>query len=135
MISVSQFYGAIVALLVSLMAFTVVFVVLAGLFAIIVGKRYLAVILEKRDIGVETALPAIVSTPVSQTEVEPAPVAKTAEDIKKLIAAISAAINVSIGKSVKITSVMPVQRSDANIRWRTMGIAECMKSRLGSRSW
>ena len=134
MISVTQFYAAIGTLLISLIAFTIVFVVLACLIAIIVGKRYLATVMENKDAGVESDLPAAISVTDSQTETALIPICRESEDIKKVIAAVTAAINVSIGKSMNI-SVTPVQCSDMNTRWRTMGIAECMKSRLGSRSW
>ena len=57
-------------------------------------------------------------------------------DMKKVVAAITSAINVSIGRNMSIKSVMPVQQySDMNTMWRITGIAECMENRLGSRSW
>ena len=134
MISVTQFYAAIGALLVSLIAFTIVFVVLACLIAIIVGKRYLATVLEKKDAGSESCLPEAISVSDSQTESALMPICRKPDDIKKVIAAVTAAINFSISNNMNISDT-PVQCSDMNTRWRSMGIAECMKSRLGSRSW
>jgi len=56
-------------------------------------------------------------------------------DMKKVVAAIATAINVSIGRSMNKVSATPTQFSDMNTMWRVTGIAECMENRLGSRSW
>jgi predicted membrane protein len=126
----SRFHGESGALIVSLIAFTIVFSVLAALSATIFINRYIAMIVEKKDKGAKTASSASapsdsVAAPVSQT-------ASDVNDMKKVVAAISAAINASVGGSVNIISVTPAQSncSSMNQMWRTTGIAECMASRL-----
>jgi Na+-transporting methylmalonyl-CoA/oxaloacetate decarboxylase gamma subunit len=132
----SQFQGFGGAVIVSLIAFTIVFSVLAALSEMIFVNRYIAAIAEKKDKGAKTApsasAPAAAAAPVIQASPD-------ANDMKKVVAVISAAINASVGKSVNIISIRPAQgnRSNTNVMWRAAGIAECMASRLGtdSRSW
>ncbi|MCL1940392.1 MAG: OadG family protein [Synergistaceae bacterium] len=132
----SQFQGFGGAVIVSLIAFTIVFSVLAALSAMIFVNRYIAAIAEKKDKGAKTApsasAPAAAAAPVIQASPD-------ANDMKKVVAVISAAINASVGKSVNIISIRPAQGncSNTNVMWRAAGIAECMASRLGtdSRSW
>jgi Na+-transporting methylmalonyl-CoA/oxaloacetate decarboxylase gamma subunit len=131
------FHGAGGSLIVSLIAFTIVFAVLAGLSATIYANRYIAMIFGKKNAPKEKT--------VSSAAVDvPAPASKTVEsdnDMKKVVAAISAAINASSGRNVNILRVTPTQApSQGNCLnmtpvWRVTGIAECMESRLGSRSW
>ncbi|MCL2767111.1 MAG: hypothetical protein FWE49_00045 [Synergistaceae bacterium] len=135
MIEISQFYGAVGALLVSLIAFTIVLLVLVGLVVIFVCKRYHT---NKIGSGLETA------TNVRQTIDKVKDKKKVAAisaaifahaNRMKVTAAVAAAINVSIGRRMSTVSVPPTQCSDMNKMWRITGIAECMESRLGSRSW
>ena len=124
-------------------AFTIVFVVIAGLVAIIFGKRYLAMILEKKGTGVGNA-PSATASQTSEEDIKEGIAAisaavfahaNQANDVKKVAAAVAAVINVTIGRNMNIINVTPAQCSDMNKMWRTTGITECMKSRLGSRSW
>ena len=126
-----EFEGIGGAILVALIAFSVVFLVLIGLFALLKANRYLAMIVEKKD-TMEKAAPSVaapVSAPVSQTS--------DAKDMKKVIAVISAAINASVGGGMNIISVTPTRGncSDMNKMWRVTGVAECMASRLGTGPW
>ena len=127
-----SFQGASGALIVTLIAFTIVFVVLVGLAALINANRYLAKILEKKGAAEET----VPSAPVAASAY--ARQAPGAKDMKKVVAAISAAINASTGRRMNILSVTKAQvHGSANVTpvWRVKGIAECMENRLGSRSW
>ena len=135
MLPVSQFAGIGGALVVSLIAFTIVFVVLAGLSAMIFANRYISMIIQKKE-------PAKITVPSAPLPVSAPPgpiVDSNANDMKKVVAAISAAINASVGRRVNILSVTqaPVQGNSLNMTamWRVTGVAECMESRLGSRSW
>jgi Na+-transporting methylmalonyl-CoA/oxaloacetate decarboxylase gamma subunit len=135
MIHVSNFAGIGGALIVSIIAFTIVFVVLTGLSAMIYANRYISIIVKNKETTKETvpSAPVSVSAPVDQM------VYSDANDMKKVVAAISAAINASIGRRVNILSVAraPVQGNSLNMTamWRIAGIAECMEKRLGSHSW
>ena len=135
----SQFQGFGGAVIVSLIAFTIVFSVLAALSAMIFVNRYIAAIAEKKDKGAKTAPSASAPAPSATTAAPVTQTATDANDMKKVVAVISAAINASVGKSVNIISVTPAQGncSNMNVMWRAAGIAECMASRLGtdSRSW
>jgi Na+-transporting methylmalonyl-CoA/oxaloacetate decarboxylase gamma subunit len=137
MIPVSQFQGINGALIVSMIAFSIVFIVLSGLCAIIFVNRYIAMSVGKKNSAAKTApakekpaVPAVSAASVS------APVSDD-KDMKKIVAAISAAINASAGRSMRIVSVTPVQNTCFNMStaWRIAGVAECMSSRIGSRSW
>lgn len=129
-VPLSQFQGVGGALIVSLIAFTIVFAVLAGLSAIICVVRYVAAIVEKKPApaaGVSVQQPSLSAvTPDSETQ-----------DMKKIVAAISAALLASTGRQMKIISVSPAiaNCSPTNQMWRAAGIADCLESRLGSRSW
>ena len=132
MIPISHFQGAGGAIVVSFIAFSIVFIVLAGLCAMIYATRYFAMIAEKKKAEEKAVPPAVVpvSAVVSQT------VEGSAKDMKKVVAIISAVINASAGRSMNIISVTPAQnyRSNMNQMWRVTGIAECMASRFGSGS-
>jgi Na+-transporting methylmalonyl-CoA/oxaloacetate decarboxylase gamma subunit len=128
-----SFQGAGGALIVTLIAFTIVFIVLIGLAALISANRYLAKILERKDAVEETAPSGAVRVSASASQTS------GAKDMKKVVAAISAVINASVGRRVNILSVTKehMQGSCVNVTpvWRVKGIAECMENRLGSRSW
>ncbi|MCL1876146.1 MAG: OadG family protein [Synergistaceae bacterium] len=133
--TVSRFHGTGGALIVSLIAFTIVFSVLAALSATIFVNRYIAMIVGKKDKPATPSAPApqAVSAPVSQA-------ASDDLDMKKVVAAISAAICASTGRRMNVISVARVPLAHGNCPsltpiWRATGIAECMESRLGSRSW
>ena len=135
MLPISHFSGIGGALIVSLIAFTIVFVVLMGLSAIIYANRYISMIVEKK----ETSKKTVTSAPLPVSAPQTPMVDADANDMKKVVAVISAAINASVGRRVNILSVTPapVQGNSLNMTamWRVTGIAECMESRLGSRSW
>lgn len=126
-VPLSQFQGLGGALIVSLIAFTIVFGVLAGLSAIICGVRYFAAIVEKKP----KPAPATISAAPAAVQ------ASEGKDMKKLVAAISAALIASTGRQMKIISVAPLMGncSPLNQRWRAAGLADCLESRMGSRSW
>jgi Na+-transporting methylmalonyl-CoA/oxaloacetate decarboxylase gamma subunit len=123
-----MFSGASIwdSVIVSLIAFTIVFAVLAGLSAMIYATRFFAMIIEKREPEKKTELP--VAVPVSQAA------DSGVKDMKKVVAVISAVINASAGRSMNVISVTPVQGNCSNMNqmWRAAGIADCMASRFGS---
>ena len=140
-VAASQFHGTGGALTVSLIAFTIVFAVLAALCSMIYVNRYIAMIVEKKDTPKASAPSAPVSASAPAPAPAPAPVSQTqasVKDMKKTVAAISAAITAATGRSMNVISVTPVQgNSFPNMTpvWRVKGIAECIESRLSSRSW
>ena len=138
--TIPRFQGTVGALIVSLIAFTIVFSVLAALCAMIYVNRYIAMVAgsgnktDKTDKTNGASAPQTVSAPAGQTTSDE-------KEIKKLVAAISAAICASTGRRMNVISVTPaVAPTYGNCPsmtpiWRAAGIAECMESRLGSRSW
>ena len=116
-------------LIVSIIAFAVVFILLAGLFAVIYVNHYVKSKLKKNvEAAISASLANIADAPAGKAEFD--------DDLKKVVAAISAAIIVASGGNANIISVTPVQNSsNMGQMWRATGIAECMESRLGSRSW
>jgi len=133
MIPISQFHGVGGAVIVSMIAFTIVFVVLAGLTVMIYAIRYFAMFTEKKDTRVETASAVAVSAPATVSEPVSPTVDSGAKDMKKVVAVISAAINAHTGKSMNIVSVTPAQGNCSNMNqmWRAAGIADCMARRFG----
>lgn len=133
----SRFHGTGGALIVSLIAFTIVFSVLAALSAMIYVNRYIAMIAGKKDKTNSPSMPAPVPAPTSEPLTQ---AASDDMDVKKLVAVISAAICASTGRRMNVISVSPMAPTHGNCSsmtpiWRVAGIAECMGSRLGSRSW
>ena len=129
-VSKFSFDGLSGSIIVSLIAFSIVFAVLAGLSAMIYATRYFAMIAGKKKTAEKTA-PSVVEPVPAAAPVSRAPDVK---DMKRVVAVISAAVHASAGGSVNIISVTPAKGncSDMNKMWRATGIAECMASRFGT---
>ena len=131
-----QIDGISDVLMVSVLAYVIIIFLLTGLclYTIISLNRHIAKITEKKEPAKETVTseaifapaPVFVSAPVSQA------VGPGVKDMKKIVAAISAAINASVGRSMRIISVTRAQTHIPNTSpiWRVTGITECMESRL-----
>lgn len=144
-VPMTSFDGFGGAAIVSLIAFTIVFLVLAGLSAIICCVRYFAIIADsigKKKPAAPAAKGKAPAAAPTASVAAPAPavaVAAHGTDKKKLVAVISGAILAMTGKNVRVLSVNPAPLIEGNCTpmnrmWRSAGIAECLGSRL-TRSW
>ena len=116
----------------SIIAFTVVFLVLGGLSAIIYGIKYLAAGLANKKVTLPPGgkAPGAVS-PASSAVSSPAPAPSlplpsgSSPDRGRLLAVLAAAVAASTGRAGIIRSVTPLQiSSSGGGEWKRMGIIE-----------
>ena len=131
----AAFEGVSGSITVSITAFTIVFAVLAGLTAVIYAIKIFA--------G-EDAGPAAASASPAPPRADPAPsaavapVPRTAEDDRRVVAAITAAVLAATGGRGRVLSVVPERGAEQPSRWtrtwRTAALIEGVGNRL-SRPW
>lgn len=123
----SQIEGVGGALTMSLIAFTVVFLVLGGLSGIIYAIKYMAVGLDRKKGGGTPASPspAAPSAPAA-APAAPSPSPAVGADRNRLLAVLTAAVAAGEGRPVRIASVRPLAASapSGGHEWRRMGILE-----------
>ena len=111
----------------SIIAFTVVFLVLGGLSGIIYGIKYLAAGIASKKVTLPPAgkAPSAVSPP-AQAVSAPAPApSPSSPDRGRLLAVLAAAVAATSGRSAVIRSVTPLFASPCGGgEWKRMGIAE-----------
>ena len=124
--AMSQFTGMGGAAIVSIIAFTIVFIVLAGLTAVIYAIKFIS--------GGESA-PADKGNSAASAP-KPAAPAPVSGSKSQITAAIAAAILSATGGRGRILSITPSSTAccDVNKVWRTAGIIERISGRL-SRPW
>ena len=133
---IGHFEGAGGALTVSMIAFTIVFVVLAGLTLVIFAIKFFAGSPENKGSGT-SGTPVVPSvTPVVSTPAAPVqPAGKS-----RVAAAITAAILAATQGRGRVLSVTPLGVSTGSVApsarttWKTTGIVERISGRL-SRPW
>jgi len=130
-----QIEGVGGALTMSIIAFSVVFLVLGGLSGIIYGIKYMATALERKKGGGSGTAPAPAAPAPA---VHAAPVAAAGTDKGRLLAVISAAVAAVEGPGARITSVRPSGGAAAlaprgGLEWKRVGIIETLGGL--SRDW
>ena len=130
-----QIEGVGGALTMSIIAFSVVFLVLGGLSGIIYGIKYMATALERKKGGGSGTAPAPVAPAAA---VQTVPVASGGSDKGRLLAVISAAVAAVEGPGARITSVRPSGGAAAlaprgGLEWKRVGIIETLGGL--SRDW
>lgn len=137
---ISQFQGASGAFIVSLIAFTIVFVVLAGLTAVIYAIKFFAGSSDngKKDQGTPAA--PVAAAPKAAVATPSAPSLAVGNNNTRLTAVITAAILAATQGRGRILSITPAA-SDAcalafssTRTWKTTGIVERIGGRL-TRTW
>ncbi len=125
----SQIEGVGGALTMSLIAFTVVFLVLGGLSGIIYAIKYMAAGLDRKKGGGTPAshgvsAPASPAAPAAPAASSPSPAAGA--DRNRLLAVLTAAVAATEGRPVRIASVRPLAAAapTGGHEWRRMGILE-----------
>jgi len=122
----SQIEGVGGALTMSLIAFTVVFLVLGGLSGIIYAIKYMAAGLDRKK-GGGTPAPATpsMSAPAA-APAAPLPSPAAGADRNRLLAVLTAAVAATEGRPVRIASVRPLAAAapTGGHEWRRMGILE-----------
>ena len=130
-----QIEGVGGALTMSIIAFSVVFLVLGGLSGIIYGIKYMATALERKKGGGSGTAPAPVAPAAA---VQTVPAASGGSDKGRLLAVISAAVAAVEGPGARITSVRPSGGAAAlaprgGLEWKRVGIIETLGGL--SRDW
>ena len=132
----TQFQGAGGALIVSLIAFTIVFIVLAGLTAVIYAIKFFAGDSEEKGQNTPSAPKTAVTAPTA-----PAASGSVASGGKaKITAAITAAIVAATGGRGRVLNIIPVcsqtgsMAFDSTRTWKVTGVVERISGRL-ARSW
>lgn len=111
----SYFVGVPGGLIMSLIAFSIVFIVILGLMWMMMGMKYVCRILEG---GKEAPAAAANNTPPAPTATKAACVPM--EDESELMAVISAAIFAVCGSAARVVAFSPVKAPAAS-SWRFMG--------------
>ena len=120
------------AFILTIIAFTVVFLVLGGLTAIIYGIQYLALALERKQTGGGGSAPAAVPSPAAPAA--SGAVAGTGDS--RLLAVIAGAIAAHSGGTFRISSVRPAGSAlspSGGAAWRQSAIFESLGGL--SRDW
>ena len=129
-----QIEGVSGAFTMSIIAFSVVFLVLGGLSGIIYGIKYMASGLDRKKSGGNGSAPAP-STPAAP--LASAPAASGGADKGRLLAVISAAVAAVEGPGARITSVRPggaaAVAPRGGLEWKRVGIMETLGGL--SRDW
>lgn len=118
------------AFILTIIAFTVVFLVLGGLTAIIYGIQYLALALERKQTG--GSVPAPAPSPAAPS----APAAAVGTGDGRLLAVIAGAIAAHSGGTFRISSVRPAGSAlspSGGAAWRQSAIFESLGGL--SRDW
>jgi len=118
------------ALSLAFIAFSTVFLVLGGLTLIIMGVKYLSVLVERKPVGKPPAppKPKPVSGAVGSTSPQAPASGVTGQDRKKVIAAIAGAL-LACGEGARIKSIRPVglQGTAGLTMWKQAGLMEGLK--------
>ena len=128
----SHFEGISGALIVSVVAFSIVFIVLAGLTAVIYAIKTFSGGAPKSTTPAPASVPAPTAAPVTATT---ASLSATPTNSARVTAVITAAILAATGGHGKILSVTPEKpRVDWTQTWRISGRLDRLASRL-VRTW
>ena len=122
----SQIEGVGGALTMSLIAFTVVFLVLGGLSGIIYAIKYMAAGLDRKKGGGTPAPAAPSMSAPAAAPAAPSPSPAAGADRNRLLALLTAAVAATEGRPVRIASVRPLAAAapTGGHEWRRMGILE-----------
>ncbi|MDR3231495.1 MAG: OadG family protein [Synergistaceae bacterium] len=124
----SRFQGMGGAFIVSLIAFTIVFIVLAGLTAVIYAIKFFSSEDNKKDSGTPAPVAPVTAAPSASA---------SAGDGRRLTAVIAAAVLAATHGRGRILNITPASSQAAAIcfsTWKTSGIMERVGSRL-TRTW
>ena len=124
----SHFVGAGGAVILALIAFSIVFLVLVGLSLVIRGNKLLATSVDnrKKNRAAKVEAPAP-SKPAAPSVVSVAPAASVqvqGEDEDELVAVLTAAVAATLGSAVTVTNVRPVfavsRQAGSGSGWRAL---------------
>jgi hypothetical protein len=123
----SHFVGAGGAVILALIAFSIVFLVLVGLSLVIRGNKLLATALDNKKRNKAAKVEPAPSKPAAPSVVSVAPAASVqvqGEDEDELIAVLTAAVVATLGSAVTVTNVRPVfavsRQTGSGSGWRTL---------------
>ncbi len=116
----SHFVGAFGGLVMSCIAFSIVFLVIVGLMLVMMGTKILAHTIEGKGKGAAQPSAPAGGTPPSTPSAPSTPAAAVAVDDGELIAVISAAVAACCGGAARVISFSPVTKHAATT-WRVTG--------------
>ncbi len=118
----SHFVGIGGGLLMSLISFSIVFFVCAGLWAMMVGLKHIAAALERK--GTESA-PSGAPVQAVATAARPSTPATSSEVTEEVVAVITAAVCAASGGSARIVSIAPAAAGRGHMgSWRMAGVMQ-----------
>ncbi|MEG1799170.1 MAG: OadG family protein [Synergistaceae bacterium] len=114
----SYFVGVPGGLVMSMIAFSIVFIVIIGLMFLMMGMKHLCNAID----GTKKAAPAASAPAAAPQAAAPAKaVAAPAEDDGELLAVITAAIYAMCGTGTKVLSFAPASKAPISSSWKFMG--------------
>ena len=114
------FEGIPGAILMSLISFSIVFLVCGGLILVMTALKHFAGTLE--GAGKKTPEPTPAETTKFTAAAHASPLPSTSEDLdSEVVAVIMAAVAASCGATAKIVSIVPTPQLNAGTTWRTTG--------------
>ena len=117
----SNFVGLKGGLLMSVIAFSTVFIVIAGLMLMMMAlKAFATSVTSREQAAAQTPAPASTQTPTGPTRAVAAPAA----DDSELIAVLTAAIAAACGASARIVSFTPAAPRRQSSPWRMTGMLQ-----------
>jgi len=122
----SHFVGPAGGILMSLIAFSVVFLVIAGLMLIMMATKMVAGAVDGRSKPVPPSPSKPQSPAAPAPSAAPAPGAKPQDDLE-LVAVVTAAVAACAGRPVSVRSVRPLQARSFGGAWRAMARVEGME--------
>lgn len=116
----SYFVGVPGGLVMSLIAFSIVFIVIIGLMLVMMGMEHVCNAIDSVGKSKNNAAPAQKAAPAAPA-VPPAPAqAVAAEDSGELLAVISAAIMAACGTTARVTAFAPA-KAPVSTAWKNVG--------------
>ncbi|MDL2263278.1 OadG family protein [Synergistaceae bacterium OttesenSCG-928-I11] len=119
-----HFTGFFGGTLMSLIAFSIVFLVCIGLMLMMMALKHFSAYVDKANAAKEAKAAAAVAAPAAAPTPPARVSAVAAEDEDEIVAVITAAIVASCGAGAKIRSIKPVAPRAAASAWRMTGILQ-----------
>lgn len=116
----SHFVGLPGGLMMSVIAFSTVFLVIVGLMLMMMALKMFAISVE----GKQKSAAPVAAAPTAQPSSNPPAAAQAASDDSELIAAITAAIYMTCGVAARIVSFTPAPPRTSSSPWRMTGVLQ-----------
>lgn len=115
----SYFVGVTGGLTMSMIAFSIVFIVILGLMLVMMAMEHICLAIDKAHAPKPAAAPAPAAK-ASAPAAQPAAPAKAAANNDELLAVISAAVMAACGSTARVVAFSPV-KAPASSAWKNLG--------------